>query len=174
MPKSFFTCSIFLALLACQSKSQEITMVQNIDLERYIGKWYEIASLTGRFQKGCQCTTAEYELVIGKYYLQVKNRCFRNGKWSEITGKAFFTPETTVGKLKVQFFWPFRSDYWIIDVATDYSWAVVSVPNFKYLWILCRHPKMDQNLYQEILQKLKQKGFDTDLLNLTPQECKDS
>ena len=146
-------------------------MVQNLDLERYAGKWYEIASLSGRFQKGCSCTTAEYNLVVGKYYLQVKNRCFRKGKWTEITGKAFFSSESTVGKLKVQFFWPFRSDYWIIDLAKDYSWAVVSVPGYKYLWILCRSAKMDKNLYQEILLKLKQRGFNTDLLQITEQDC---
>jgi apolipoprotein D and lipocalin family protein len=166
-----FLFTLGLTLTACQSRSQEISIVQNLDLERYAGKWYEIASLSGRFQKGCQCTTAEYNLVVGKYYLQVKNRCFRKGKWSEITGKAFFKPETTAGKLKVQFFWPFRSDYWIIDLAKDYSWAVVSVPNYKYLWILSRHPQINKSLYQEILNKIKQKGFDTNLLHSTIQDC---
>jgi apolipoprotein D and lipocalin family protein len=170
-PKCLIIIVMILALSACQSRSQQITMVQNIDLERYSGKWFEIASLSGRFQKGCQCTTAEYDLVVGKYYLLVKNRCLRKGKWKEITGKAFFTPESTTGKLKVQFFWPFRSDYWIIDLASDYSWAVVSVPGFKYVWILYRHPQMDKSLYQEILDTLRKKGFDTNLLQITVQNC---
>jgi apolipoprotein D and lipocalin family protein len=167
-------CIIILILSSCQIKSQEMKVLQNIDLIRYIGKWYEIASLSGRFQKGCQCTTAEYDLIVGKNYLQVKNRCFRKGKWSEITGKAFFSPGSTEGKLKVQFFWPFRSDYYIIDLAPDYAWAVVSVPNYKYLWIFCRKPQMDNNLFEEILQKLRQKGFNTKLLQITKQDCKDA
>ncbi len=153
------------------SRSQQIKVVQNIDLERYIGKWYEIASLSGRFQKGCQCTTAEYELLVGKTYLSVKNRCFRKGKWTEITGKAFFNSASTEGKLKVQFFWPFRSDYFVIDLPYDYSWAVVATPGFKYVWILSRKPKLDKNIYQDILNRLKKEGFDTDLLLLTPQDC---
>jgi apolipoprotein D and lipocalin family protein len=165
---------IILVLSSCQIKSQEMKVLQNIDLIRYIGKWYEIASQSGRFQKGCQCTTAEYDLLVGKNYLKVKNRCFRKGKWSEISGKAFFAPGSTEGKLKVQFFWPFRSDYYIIDLAPDYSWAVVSVPNYKYLWILCRKPQMDKNIFEEILQKLREKGFNTKLLQITTQDCKDT
>lgn len=169
--KSEFFLMIIMLLSACPSRSQDNMVVQNIDLERYAGKWYEIASLSGRFQKGCQCTTSEYNLVIGKYYMQVINRCFRNGKWSEIKGKAFFTPGSTEGKLKVQFFWPFRSDYWIIDLATDYSWAVVRVPDFKYVWILCRKPQMDKTYYNKIILKLRNLGFNSELLHSTSQNC---
>jgi apolipoprotein D and lipocalin family protein len=160
-----------LCLLTGSAMGQEINVVQKIDLERYIGKWYEIASLTGRFQKGCECTTAEYDLVVGKYFLTVKNRCFRKGKWSEINGKAFFAEGSTEGKLKVQFFWPFKSDYWIIDLPSNYSWAVVCTPNFKYVWILSRNKQMNKNLYEEILLRLRQKGFDTNLLHTTSQNC---
>jgi apolipoprotein D and lipocalin family protein len=142
-----------------------------LDLERYVGKWYEVASLRAPFQNDCQCATAEYNLVVGKYYLQVKNRCFRNGRWTEISGKAFFVQGSTAGKLRMQIFWPFRSDYWIIDIASDYSWAIISAPAYKYLLILSRHNQIDKNLYQELLLKLKQKGFDTDLLQVTFQGC---
>ena len=72
-------------------------------------------------------------------------------------------------KLKVQFFWPLRGDYWIIDLAEDYSYAVVSNPNRKYLWILSRTPKMDERLYQQILSRLKEKQFDLSKLQRTPQ-----
>jgi len=162
---------VLLTLFGFAARGQEVSVVQNIDLERYIGKWYEIASLSGRFQKGCQCTTAEYDLLVGKSYLSVKNKCFRKGKWSEISGKAFFNSSSSEGKLKVQFFWPFRADYFIIDLPYDYSWAVVTTPGYKYVWILSRKPKLDDNIYQEILNRLKKKGFDVNLLSLTSQDC---
>lgn len=72
-------------------------------------------------------------------------------------------------KLKVQFFWPFKGDYWIIDIADDYSYAVVSNPNKKYLWILSRTPKMDAAVYQQIIMRLKEKGFDLTELKMTEQ-----
>ena len=72
-------------------------------------------------------------------------------------------------KLKVQFFWPFKAKYWIIDLADDYSYAVVSHPNKKYLWILSRTPKMNDALYNEILSRLKAKGFDLSKLQVTVQ-----
>ena len=73
-------------------------------------------------------------------------------------------------KLKVQFFWPFRDKYWIIDLADDYSYAAVGHPNRKYLWILSRTPEMNQQVYEGILARLKVKGFDTNKLNKTPQK----
>ena len=71
--------------------------------------------------------------------------------------------------LKVQFFFPFRGKYWIIDLADDYSYAVVSHPNKKYLWILSRTPKMDDGVYQKIIVRLKEKGFDLTKLQKTEQ-----
>ena len=73
-------------------------------------------------------------------------------------------------KLKVQFFWPFRGKYWIIDLAPDYSYAVVSHPNRKYLWILSRTPKMEDTIYQGILSRLKENGFDLSKLSITVQK----
>ena len=172
--KTIFIASLIFTFSACQSMSQPVNVVKNIDLERYTGKWYEIASLSGRFQKGCQCTTAEYQLLVGKTYLSVKNRCFRRGKWSEITGKAFFNTASTEGKLKVQFFWPFRADYFIIDLPIDYSWAVVATPEFKYVWILSRKKQMDKDVFDGIIKRLKDKGFNTNLLQITSQDCSDS
>ena len=121
--------------------------------------------------KGCHCTTAEYTLT-DKGYLIVENRCNRdsvNGRQSYIKGKAFVEKNTGNAKLKVQFFWPLRAKYWIIGLATDYSWAVVSHPGRKYLWILSRAPKMDAAVYQQIISQLQAKGFDTGKLQVTEQ-----
>ncbi len=154
--------------------SQPLQTVANVDLNSYVGKWHEIASYPQRFQKGCQCTTAEYTLS-DKGYVIVENRCNRDsitGKQSYIKGKAFVEKNSGNAKLKVQFFWPFKGKYWIIDLADNYSYAVVSHPNRKYLWILSRTPKMDNTIYQQILSRLKEKEFDLTKLQLTAQSCK--
>jgi apolipoprotein D and lipocalin family protein len=104
--------------------------------------------------------------------LIVENCCNRNsvnGKQSYIRGRAFVDKNSGNAKLKVQFFWPLRAKYWIIDLADDYSYAVVSHPNKKYLWILSRTPKMNEQTYGQILGRLKEKGFDLSKLKLTPQ-----
>lgn len=151
--------------------SQTLQTVPSVDLNKYAGKWYEIASYPQIFQKGCHCTTAEYTLSE-KGYVIVENRCNKdsvNGKQSYIKGKAFLEEGSGNAKLKVQFFWPFRAKYWIIDLADDYSYAVVSHPNKKYLWILSRSPKMEEAVYLEILSRLKAKGFDLSKLQKTVQ-----
>ncbi len=166
--------SIFSFLgLGAHAQVPELKTVPFVDVQRYAGKWYDVASFPQRFQKGCHCTTAEYTLTE-KGYLIVENRCNRdaiNGKQSYIKGKAFVQPNTGNAQLWVQFFFPFRAKYWIIDLAPDYSYAVVSHPSRKYLWILSRTPKIEESVYQGILTRLKQNGFDLTLLQRTPQNC---
>lgn len=144
------------------STEKPLAVVSSVDLKQYAGKWYEIASFPQRFQKGCNGTTATYTLHPDGYVV-VENECFKDsltGPKSRIKGKAFVVPNTGNAKLEVQFFWPFRGKYWIIDLAPDYSYAVVGHPNRDYLWILCRTSIMDENIYQNILEKLKNKEFD--------------
>lgn len=153
------------------TKAQPLQTVPYVDLNRYAGVWYEIASYPQRFQKGCTHTTAEYSLS-DKGYLIVENLCKKdslNGRDSYIKGKAFVEPNSGNSKLKVQFFWPFTGKYWIIDLADDYSYAVVSHPNRKYLWILSRTPRMNEEVYGKILKKLNKMDFDTTKLLLTKQ-----
>lgn len=158
-------------LITTAMYAQPLQVVPNVDLNKYAGKWFEIASYPQRFQKRCHCTTAEYT-PTDKGYIIVENRCNKgsvNGKISAIKGKAFVVDDTGNAKLKVQFFWPFKGDYWIIDLADDYSYAVVSAPNKKYLWILSRTAKMDAAVYQQIITRLKGKGFDLTKLTVTEQ-----
>lgn len=152
-------------------RSQPLTTVPQVELSKYAGKWYEIASFPQRFQKGCHCTTAEYT-PTDKGYIIVENRCNKdsiNGKESYIKGKAFIAEGTGNAKLKVQFFWPFKGKYWIIDLAPDYTYAVVGHPNRDYLWILSRTPQMEKATYDAILERVKTNGFDISRLQLTPQ-----
>ncbi|MFZ1571250.1 MAG: lipocalin family protein [Candidatus Kapaibacterium sp.] len=166
--------TLILIMLFCInscSETQYMETVPYVDLNKFIGKWYEIASYPQSFQKGCHCTTAEYTLSKDDYII-VENRCNKdsiNGELSYIKGKAFIEENSGNSKLKVQFFWPFRGKYWIIELAEDYSYVVVSNPNKKYLWILSRTPKMDEQIYQGILDKLKLKQFDLSILKMTPQ-----
>ena len=163
---------LFLLMTATNTQAQTLQTVPGVDLKKYAGKWYEIASYPQYFQKGCHCTTAEYTLSE-KGYVIVENRCNRdsvNGKQSYIRGKAFVEEGSGNAKLKVQFFWPFKGKYWIIDLENDYSYAVVSHPNKKYLWILSRTSKMDDSVYQQIISRLKSIGFDLSKLQKTKQQ----
>jgi apolipoprotein D and lipocalin family protein len=167
--------NFFFSLSASAIGAQKLNTVSYVDLNRYAGKWFEIASFPQRFQKGCTATTAEYSLTE-KGYLIVENRCNkrgRGGKQSYIKGKVFTDKNSGNAKLKVQFFWPFRGKYWIIDLADDYSYAVVGHPNRKYLWILSRNPIMDDILYEQITNRVKAMGFDISKLKHTSQNIRE-
>lgn len=162
---------LLLPMIHNNISAQPLQTVPIVDIQKYAGKWYEIASFPQFFQKGCHCTTAEYT-ISDKGFVIVENRCNKDsvhGKESYIKGKAFIQAGSGNAKLKVQFFWPFRAKYWIIDLASDYSYAVVSHPNRKYLWILSRTPQMDDTIYQQILSRLQSKRFDLTKLQKTVQ-----
>ena len=162
-------------LITIQLFGTSIVMSQNspsvtdtVDLQKFAGKWYEIASYPMSFQKDCFCVTADYTLT-DKSYVKVFNACRKgsiNGKIKSITGKAFPVKGSNNAKLKVQFFWPFKADYWVIDKAVDYSWAVVSGSSRKYLWILCRTPEMQKETWQGITDMLRANGFDLNKLKM--------
>lgn len=149
----------------------ELTVVPRVDIDRYLGTWYEIARYPNRFQKGCVAVTADYSLrEDGK--IRVVNACRKgglDGPVKRIEGKAWVVDRETKAKLKVQFFWPFRGAYWIIDLGRDYEYAVVGHPNRKYLWILSRSPEMGPELYEAILERLPRQGYDPGLLERTLQ-----
>ena len=105
--------------------------VHKVELEKYLGKWYEIAHLPAKFQEGCNETTATYTL-LDNGVISVLNECKKNGKMKLAKGKAKVVDKTTNAKLKVTFFWPFYGDYWIIKLGDDYSYAVVGTPNRKF------------------------------------------
>src|SRR5512143_2718635 len=162
--------AILLLSLSCASgPGAGITppdVVTQVDLSRYLGTWFEIASFPQRFQRGCADTKAVYSLRADGT-IEVLNSCFRNGKTDVAKGKAWVVDKTTNAKLKVSFFWPFRGDYWIIELGRDYEYAVVSAPSRKYLWILAREPRMDETLYASIIEQLRARGFDIAKLQRT-------
>jgi apolipoprotein D and lipocalin family protein len=136
-----------------------LEVVPKVELQKYLGKWYEIAHLPAKFQEGCSQTTATYSLSKDGN-ITVLNECRRNDKIRKAKGKAKVVDKASGAKLKVTFFWPFYGDYWIIKLGNDYDYAVVGTPNRKYLLVLSRTPTMDEKLFSEIIQFVKSKGFD--------------
>jgi len=161
--KLMVVCLAAMATAAVVSaEEQPLEVVESVDLDRYLGTWYEIASYPAWFQKGCTAVTAQYSLRDDGL-IRVVNSCNKgslDGKLKQSTGRAKVVDGSSNAKLKVSFFGPFWGDYWIIDLDPEYRWAVVGVPSRKYLWILSRTRSMDEALYQEISGRLQAKGYD--------------
>ena len=149
----------------------ELTAVESVELDRYLGVWYEISSYPNWFQRGCTAVTADYSLRDDGL-IKVVNSCRKgslDGKLKQANGRAKVVDTTTNAKLKVSFFGPFWGDYWIIDLDPDYQWVVVGEPKRKYLWILSRTRSMDDDIFGQILSRLPDKGYDPGGLRRTVQ-----
>ncbi len=147
--------------------------VPSVDLDRYQGRWYEIARFPQRYEKGCHCVYAEYTKHPDGY-VEVYNFCRKGGptgKAEAATGKAFPVAGSHNSKLKVQFFWPFRGDYWVLDLDPDYQHVLVGSPDRKSLWVLARTPQLDNAQYNRLVQIAQQKGFLVEKLQVTDQGC---
>jgi apolipoprotein D and lipocalin family protein len=145
--------------------------VAQVDLSRYVGTWYEIASFPQSFQRGCTATTATYTLREDGD-VDVLNRCRKgslDGEEKTARGRARVVDRATNAKLEVSFFRPFWGDYWIIDLADDYTYAVVGHPGRDYLWILARTPSMEGATYRSIVARLRAQGYETSRLVRTLQ-----
>jgi apolipoprotein D and lipocalin family protein len=174
---------LFLLLLsntfasAQASTTQPVRTVPSVDLKRYSGKWYEIARYPNKFQKQCVGnTTATYTLKQnGK--LEVLNECLKkDGLVDSANAEGKVADKGSNSKLKVRFapsvlsvFGFVWADYWIIDLGSNYEYAVVADPKREYLWILSRDAEMKEPIYQDILRKVEKQGFDPGKLVKTRQ-----
>jgi apolipoprotein D and lipocalin family protein len=146
-----------------------VTSVGAVDLVRYVGKWYEIAAYPMYFQRQCVAdTTAEYALRADGD-IAVVNRCRTEDGSDRAEGRAWPVPGTGNAQLKVSFFWPFRSDYWILGLDADYQWAVVGHPDRRYLWVLSRTPRLSREQLETALRAAASQGFDLARLRYTRQ-----
>lgn len=174
LPPALFLAACLLIVPAASARASEprpLETVPRVELERYMGTWYEIASYPQRFQKGCTGTVAAYTLRENGQ-VEVLNRCNRDSLTGRLTvakGRARVVDRASNAKLKVTFFWPFWGDYWVIDLGRDYEYAVVGHPNRQYLWILSRERTLAPDVYAGILERLRAQGYDTDRLRVTPQ-----
>jgi apolipoprotein D and lipocalin family protein len=158
----FLTLSL---LIACSPMKQEhlsIT-VQGVDLNKYQGRWYEIARFPHTFEKGLENVFAEYALRDdGKISVYNYGYHKEKQKVSEIRGYAWVENKNYSGALKVRFFWPFAAPYLIADIDLQhYQWVLVTSPSRKYNWILCRETSLDSSVVKNILQKAHEIGIDT-------------
>lgn len=162
--KTFILTSLLVGLGAVASAQQiDYTTITAFDLNRYLGKWYEIARYDHAFERGLVGTTAEYTLrddgkikVLNSGYLNGLN-----GSYQESVGKAKPNKNGEPGQLRVSFFGPFYGDYYILDLAPDYSYSVVGSSSPKYLWILSRTPQLSAEVQSKILHNLQKRGYDT-------------
>lgn len=140
--------------------TEGIPAVRCFDLPHYLRNWYEIARLPNHFEHGMDYVTAEYSLNTDGT-VRVVNRGIRNGEKREISGIAKFKSSPGIGELRVSFFRPFYSDYRIIRLAPDYSYAVVTGSTDNFLWILSRTPRLPENEREKLLADIRRLGFDT-------------
>lgn len=147
----------------------ELHTVEKVDLQKYLGRWFEIASLPQVFQKGCTATSAFYSKKIGED-IRVENKCNLGSPMGEeklAIGRAWILNNKSNSKLRVQFFLTkfrmniFAGDYWILHLDKDYTHVVVGDPSRKYLWFLSRNNTMESTVYNELIQKANKMGFDT-------------
>ncbi len=168
MKKYFSLAILILFLSGCGNVRvpEGIEPVQAFEVQRYLGKWYEIARLDHSFERGMDRVTADYALRDDGG-IDVINRGFDNEdqEFSEAHGRAYFVASSQTGYLKVSFFRPFYGAYVIFALdEKDYSYALVSGPERKYLWILSRTPKLDARIQKSLIEKAKNAGFDTEKL----------
>lgn len=170
-----FPVYLFLILLLtnCSDDMKPLNTVVHVDIDRYLGKWYEIARLPNSFEKGLICCTAEYSIrEDGKIKVLNSGHPENNPEKIETaTGKAWLPDANITSRLKVQFFWPFRGDYYIFHLDDDYQNVLVGAPNRKYLWLLSRTPVIEDTLYYELMEIAKTNDFDVSDIYKTPQTC---
>lgn len=154
-------------LTACHGSMPDgAEAVTDFDLNRYLGKWYEIARLDHSFERGLTRVTAAYSLRDDGG-VRVLNRGYdaEKGRWDEAEGKAYFVENPGIGRLKVSFFGPFYGAYNIIALdRQNYGYAMVIGNGTKYLWVLARAPRLDPVVLAGLLDKARALGFDTDKL----------
>jgi len=142
---------------------------KSVDLNRYLGRWYEIGRYEAKFQKDCEAVSADYSLNENGT-IKVINTCRKNsvdGKLTTATGKAKIVDSVSGAKLKVSFFGPFYGDYWVLDHGDDYQWSIVGEPSGRYLWILSRDPRPPEAVKTMLRRRVEELGYDWSLVRET-------
>jgi apolipoprotein D and lipocalin family protein len=163
--KSFSFFVGILGLSACTNIPKGAVPVKDFQSDRYLGKWYEIARMDFRFEKGLNNTTANYTLNEDGS-IRVENRGFdyKKSVWKQAIGKAKFTGTTNEARLKVSFFGPFYGSYNVIALDEYYRYALVAGKDLGYLWILSRETTIPDTIKESYLELAKSLGYDTEAL----------
>lgn len=174
MKKLIVPIVLLILSTSCTSQMQPLNTVPGVDLEKYAGKWYEIARLPNSFEKGLDCVTAEYTLRDdGKVTVLNSGRKEKDPeKRNSAKGKAWVPDPNEPGRLKVSFFWPFAGNYYIFHLDKEnYRYSLVGDPSRKYFWILARNPQMEQAQYDSLMEIARQNGFPVEQVIRVNQEC---
>jgi apolipoprotein D and lipocalin family protein len=159
---------VLLAMVSagCVGIPENVKPVDDFELEKYLGKWYEIARLDHSFEQGLTRVTADYSLrddgglkVVNRGYFAERN------EWKEVEGKAYFVRGSNQGYLKVSFFGPFYGSYVVFELDREnYQYSLVCGPDKSYLWLLSRNPDMKEDIKNSLIAKATALGFDTSKL----------
>ncbi len=162
----------FAAYRLYKDNASVLRTVSKVELEKYVGKWYEIARIPSRFEEDLVNTTATYTLrEDGNIEVMNEGRVLDpSGEVKQTQALAWLPNPNAPGKLKVRFFGLFTTDYWILDLDGEYQYALVGSPTRKFLWILSRTPDMRDDIYRLLVAKAKAKGFDIDQLERVVQD----
>lgn len=166
MKKLFICCLMLLGLTGCATSTRELAAVQGFEINKYLGKWYEIARFDNYFERDLIKVSAEYKLRDDGR-VEVINRGFnpKDNSQQVANGIAQFVDKPDVGDLEVTFFWPFYGGYKILELdKAGYRYALVTSDSFDYLWILARDPVLDESTYQMLVKKAQELGFNTKAL----------
>ena len=164
--ETFFIMLFSFLLSGCAGIPSGVKPMNNFEINRYLGTWYEIARLDHSFERGLIDVSATYTLRDDGG-IDVLNKGFdqKSGKWKQIKGKAYFVKDKSTGRLKVTFFWPFYGGYNIISLDEEnYSYALVCGPTRSYLWILAREKTLAQPVIDNLLETANNLGFKTENL----------
>ena len=163
--KNIFFILMLIGLAGCTGIPDGVTPVSSFNLEKYQGKWYEIARLDHSFERGLNKVSAEYTIKENGD-VKVLNRGYdtEDKEWNEAEGNAKFVDSTDTGYLKVSFFGPFYGSYIIFDLDEDYQHAFVSGPDTSYLWLLSRTPNPPKAVVDDFIKQASGLGFNVDEL----------
>ncbi|MCX5581531.1 lipocalin family protein [Kaistia terrae] len=142
---------------------------KSVELERYLGRWFELGRYENRFERNCEAVTADYSLRDDGM-VRVVNTCREggvDGKKKVAEGRAKVVPESGNTKLKVSFFGPFYGEYWVLDHGPDYAWSIVGEPSGRYLWILTRTAKPSEQIRKMLKAKVQSLGYNVGMLRWT-------
>ena len=153
-------------LMGCTGKPDGVVPINNIDINRYQGVWYEIMRLDHRFERGLSNVTATYDLKDDGT-VDVLNRGFDREKcsWEEAHGTAEFLGDKTIASLSVTFFWPFSGGYHVFALdEKNYDYALISGPSRDFLWVMARMPSLPVKIKSDLVRRAREEGFLVDLL----------
>ncbi len=161
-------CAVTLLGAGCAGPRPPLPTVETVDLDRYAGRWYEIARLPNRFQAKCLWDTRATYNREGER-ITVLNECrTEDGSLDSAHGIARVVEGSGNGKLRVSFFRPFYGDYWILALDPDYRWVLVGEPTRRYAWILARTPRLDSDIRETLFDRAATLGFDRSAFRATP------